>query len=395
MHDRIKQALAAMAGQPPHIADYSRRQFIANAARYGLTAAAAAALTRSFAFPADAIAADVALPKIDSIPDKLKGSGVVRVCSYGGALQDAQRRAYFKPFEELSGIKVIEAEGPDPAKVKAMVDSKSIEYDVTELDGADVLNLSKQGDYWEPIDYSLFDVDNIDAVFRQKYYVNMLPYAQIYAYRKDAFNGKAPKDNKDLWDTDNFPGPRSLQSGASGSNADLEVATMAAGVPRDKVYPIDLDKAFASLQKIKPNVTKWWDAGAIPAQLLNDDEVVMATAWNGRIAAIQANGAPVEIVWQDQLLRNDCWAVIKGGANSENAQKFTAFITMAVPQARLSMLIPYGFVNNKSASYLSADRLKILPTSPDIKSKLINFDTQWWTDNITTIVNRWSAFVVG
>ncbi len=87
--------------------------------------------------------------------------------------------------------------------------------------------------------------------------------------------------------------------------------------------------------------------------------------------------------------------MIKGGANSENAQKFTAFITMAVPQARLSMLIPYGFVNNKSASYLSADRLKILPTSPDIKSKLINFDTQLWTDNITTIVNRWSAFVVG
>ena len=218
------------------------------------------------------------------------------------------------------------------------------------------INLTRHGDYFEPIDYSLFDVDNIDPVFRQKLYVNMLPYAQIYAYRTDAFKGKAPKDNKDLWDTTNFPGPRSLQSGASGSNADLEVATMAAGAPADKVYPIDLDKAFASLAKIKPNVTKWWDAGAIPAQLLNDDEVVMATAWNGRIAAIQANKAPVEIVWQDQLLRNDCWAVINGAANAANAQKFTAFITMAVPQARLSSLIPYGFVNNKSAGYLVAGK---------------------------------------
>ena len=183
----------------------------------------------------------------------------------------------------------------------------------------------------------------------------MLPYAQIYAYRTDAFKGKAPKDNKDLWDTTNSPGPRSLPSGASRWNADLELATMAAGVPADKVYPIDLDKAFASLAKIKPNVSKWWDAGAIPAQLLNDDEVVMATAWNGRIAAIQANRkAPVEIVWQDQLLRNDCWAVINGAANAQNAQKLTAFITMAAPQARLSSLIPYGFVNNKSAAYLCA-----------------------------------------
>jgi putative spermidine/putrescine transport system substrate-binding protein len=393
MDETIKQALQAMAAQPPHKADYSRRQFIANAGRFGLTAAAAATLTQPFAFPA--LAADVELPKIDSIPDKLKGSGTVRICSYGGALQDAQRKAYFKPFEELSGIKVIEAEGPDPAKVKAMVDSKNIEYDVTEVDGADVLNLQKQGEYFEPIDYSLFDVENIDPAFRQKLYCNMLPYAQIFAYRTDAFKGKAPKDNKDLWDTVNFPGPRSLQSGASGSNADLEVATMAAGAPADKVYPIDLDKAFASLAKIKPNVSKWWGAGAIPAQLLNDDEVLMATAWNGRIAAIQANKAPVEIVWQDQLLRNDCWAVIKGAQNAQNAQKFTAFITMAVPQARLSSLIPYGFVNNKSAAYLSAERLKILPTAPDIKGKLINFNNEWWAANLNDIVKRWNAFIVG
>jgi putative spermidine/putrescine transport system substrate-binding protein len=393
MDETIKRALQSMAAEPPHKADYSRRQFIANAARFGLTAAAAAALSEPFAFPA--FAADVELPKIDSIPDKLKGSGVVRVCSYGGALQDAQRKAYFKPFEELSGIKVIEAEGPDPAKVKAMVDSKNIEYDVTVLDGADVLNLQKGGEYFAPLDYSLFDVENIDPVFRQKLFVDMLPYAQIFAYRTDAFKGKAPKDNKDLWDTANFPGPRSLQSGASGSNADLELATMATGVPADKVYPVDLDKAFASLAKIKPNVSKWWDAGAIPAQLLNDDEVVMATAWNGRIAAIQANKAPVEIVWQDQLLRNDCWAVINGAQNAGNAQKFTAFITMAVPQARLSSLIPYGFVNNKSASYLSPERLKILPTAPDIKSKLINFNTEWWMNNVNDIVKRWNAFIVG
>ena len=103
----------------------------------------------------------------------------------------------------------------------------------------------------------------------------------------------------------------------------------------------------------------------------------------------------MEIVWQDQLLRNDCWAVIKGAANAGNAQKFTAFITMAVPQARLSSLIPYGFVNNKSAGLLSAERLKLLPTAPDIKSKLINFDTQWWTNNINDIVKRWDAFIVG
>src|SRR5580698_3504517 len=205
MDDKIKQALAAMAGQPPHKADYSRRQFIANAARYGLTAAAAATLTQPCAFPVAALAADVDLPKIDSIPDKLKGSGTVRICSYGGALQDAQRKAYFKPFEELSGIKVVESEGPDTAKVKAMVDTGNVEYDVGEFDRASVINLEKKGAYWEEIDYSLFDTANIDEAFRYKLSVDMLPYAQIYAYRTDVFGSKIPKNNADLFDTKTFP----------------------------------------------------------------------------------------------------------------------------------------------------------------------------------------------
>ena len=77
--------------------------------------------------PPPALAAEVKLPEITAIPERLKGSGVVRVCSYGGAFQDAQRKAYFEPFERLSGIKVIEAQGPDPAKIKAMVDTRNIE----------------------------------------------------------------------------------------------------------------------------------------------------------------------------------------------------------------------------------------------------------------------------
>ncbi len=68
MDETIRQALAAMAAQPPHKADYSRRQFIASAGRYGLTAAAAAALTLPFAFPVAALAADVELPKVELDP---------------------------------------------------------------------------------------------------------------------------------------------------------------------------------------------------------------------------------------------------------------------------------------------------------------------------------------
>ncbi len=392
MTDALKKILRRMAGEPPHVADLTRRRFIASAASFGLTAVAAAEMTKHLAMPAPAFAAE--LPPITDFPARLKGSGVVRVCSYGGVFQAAQRQAYFKPFEELSGIRVIESEGPDIAKVKAMVDTRNIEYDVGEFDRASVLNLMGKGDYWEEIDYSLFDTENIDANFRFKYSVDMLPYGQIWGYRSDAFEGVQPSDNPDLWDTKKYPGSRSLQAGSNGLAPDLEVALMATGTPKDKVYPIDIEKAFAALRAIKPDVDKWWTAGAMPAQLLNDNEVVMATAWNGRIYSIQQAGAKVKPVWKNQLLRTDVWAIPKGAPNRENAQKFSAFITMAVPQARISYIIPYGFVNNKTAALIPPDRLAQLPTAPDIKKDLLIYDTKWWTDNQDAVHDHWNKFIL-
>jgi putative spermidine/putrescine transport system substrate-binding protein len=142
-------------------------------------------------------------------------------------------------------------------------------------------------------------------------------------------------------------------------------------------------------------VDKWWTAGAQPAQLLNDNEVTMATAWNGRIYTIQQNGAPVKTIWKNQLLRTDVWAIPKGAANKENAQKFAAFITMAIPQARLSYIIPYGFVNNKSAALMPPEWLEQLPTAPDIKKDLLVYNTAWWADNRDAVLARWNKFLLG
>ena len=386
--------LLSLALKSPHAAAYGRRQFLHAAGRLALGAGTVAALSKVFASSHALAAEPVNLPEITSIPERLKGKGMVRVSSYGGAFQQAQREAYFKPFESLSGIRVIESEGPDVVKVKAMVDTKNIEWDVAEFDRADVINLERKGNYWEEIDYSLVDAANIGEAFVYKYSLDMLPYGQVCAYRTDVFQGAKPDGWADFWDTKKFPGGRSMPSGSGGLVPDLESAAMASGVPMDKVYPIDIDKAYASLAKIKPAVVKWWEAGAIPAQLLNDKEITMGIAWNGRIAAIQAKGAPVEVAWRQGALRTDCWAVPKGAPNRENAMKFTAFITMPVPQARLSMLIPYGFVNNKAVDYLPADRLKVLPTAPEIRKQMYVYNSEWWADNRDKVVSRWASFLL-
>jgi putative spermidine/putrescine transport system substrate-binding protein len=329
----------------------------------------------------------------DGIPENLKGSGEVRVQSWGGALQEAQRKAYFEPFQELSGIKVIESEGPDLSKIKAMVDTGNVEQDIVQIDRSEVILLEKQGDYWEPIDYSLFDTDNIDETHRYKYSVDMLPYATVIGYRNDVF-AEGPSGQFDFWDVEKFPGPRSTEAGSGGVLPFLEAALIADGVSMDEVYPIDIERAYASLARIKPDVVKFWEAGAQPAQMLTDNEAVMVHSWNGRMYAIQQEDAPVTVQWNEAMLATDVWTIPKGAANAENAQKFIAFITLPVSQARLSYLIPYGSVNKASAELMTPEQLENLPTAPAYLEKMFVKDIDWWVENRDAVTDRWNEWIL-
>ena len=139
---------------------------------------------------------------------------------------------------------------------------------------------------------------------------------------------KAPPSQADFWDQEAFPGPRTTTAGTGGVTPFLEAGFMATGTPLDAIYPMDIDQAYANFDAIKPHVVKFWEAGAQPAQMLTDNEAVMAHSWNGRTHAIIQEGAPVAVVWNEAQLATDVWAIPKGAANAENAQKFAAFITL-------------------------------------------------------------------
>jgi putative spermidine/putrescine transport system substrate-binding protein len=371
----------------------SRRQLLRRGGRLVAGASAASILFKA-GIPLHSNAQEAPpLPEYDGIPENLKGTGEVRVQSWGGAFQDAQREAYFQPFQELSGITVIESEGPDISKIKAMVDTGNVEQDVIQTGRNDIILLEKQGDYWIPIDYSLFDVDNIDEVHRYEYSIDMLPYATVIGYRNDAFP-EGPQGQADFWDQEAFPGPRTTAAGTGGVSPYLGFGLIADGVAKDDVYPIDLDRAFAMFSELKPHVPKFWEAGAQPAQMLTDNEVVMAHSWNGRMHAIIQEGAPVTVQWNEAELATDVWAIPKGAANAENAQKFAAFITLPVSQARLSYLIPYGSVNRASVELMTPEQLESLPTAPAYMEKMFIRSIDWWVENNDAVNERWNEWIL-
>jgi putative spermidine/putrescine transport system substrate-binding protein len=372
--------------------EMSRRELLRRGGRLAAGVSAASLLFKA-GIPLTVAAQDVELPQYEGIPENLKGTGEVRVQSWGGAFQDAQREAYFQPFQELSGITVIESEGPDISKIKAMVDTGNVEQDVIQEDRSSVLLLEKQGDYWEEIDYSLFDVDNIPEHHRYKYSVDMLPYSTVIGYRNDVFP-EGPQGQADMWDVEKFPGPRSTEAGSGGVVPFLEAAMIADGVSKDEVYPIDIERAYASLGRLKPHVVKFWETGAQPAQMLTDNEAVIVHSWNGRTHTIIKEGAPVSVQWNEAMLATDVWSIPKGAANAENAQKFAAFITLPVSQARLSYLIPYGFVNTLAVDYMTPELLETLPTAPEYIEKQFIRNIDWWVENRDAVVERWNEWIL-
>jgi putative spermidine/putrescine transport system substrate-binding protein len=74
--------------------------------------------------------------------------------------------------------------------------------------------------------------------------------------------------------------------------------------------------------------------------------------------------------------------------------KFAAYSTMAIPQARIALGIPYGSVNNASNEYIPPDRLAVLPSAPDIKKQLVNYNYDWWIDNRDAVVNRFNKWLL-
>jgi putative spermidine/putrescine transport system substrate-binding protein len=337
--------------------------------------------------------AEPAWPEQTAIPDILKGSGEVRIATFGGAMQETQQKAYFEPFEKISGIKVHAFPGSNPTKVKAMVETGNLEWDMAQLSRGSIMNLQKRGDYFERIDYSLVD-DGVPPEHRFEYGIEMLVWSHVLGYRTDAFKGAVPKGWADFWNTEKFPGDRAMMGTSAGGWPEMEFALMAAGVPVDKLYPLDIDKAFASYDAIKKTVVKWWDTGAVPVQLLTDREVTMSTVWNGRMAALQAAGVPAAVSWDQGLMMRDAWGIPKGAKNAVNAMKFAAYSTMAIPQARISFGIPYGSVNGKSNQYIPPERLAVLPTAPDIKSRLVSYNYDWWIENKDTVVDRFNKWLL-
>lgn len=323
-------------------------------------------------------------------------AGEVIIRNPGGVYDDSMRKHVYDPFTRATGIKVT-AVAATAARLLAMFRANNVELDLIDA-GDSILEQLRRQNALAPLDYGKWQytkAEDIPAEVRLPTRVANMLYGSVLAYSKEAFpDGRHPQGWAQFWDVAKFPGPRSLADMASG-NPYLEFALLADGVPKDRLYPIDIDRAFRSLTRIRPQIRKFWDTGALSAQMLADKEVVLSGLWNGRAQVLIDRGAPLAIDWGENMIEVQALGVFKDARNGANAQKLIDFMLQPEAQAGYCRDLTYGPTNAKTFAMLPADQLERMPGSPASRDKGFYKDITWWEDNRDRVNRTWSRWILG
>src|SRR5690606_34475398 len=126
--------------------------------------------------------------------------------------------------------------------------------------------------YLQPLNVKSPYLDSTPAEYKNDYFAGCNVFAVVLAYRTDAFEDKGkqpPQSWADFFDTKKFPGRRAMRKHPFDT---IEQALLADGVPLDKLYPLDFDRAYKKLDTIKNVIDVWWTGGAQTSQLLKSGE---------------------------------------------------------------------------------------------------------------------------
>ena len=342
-------------------------------------------------------------------PAALRAADSLTVVSWGGAYTRSQVEAYHRPFTAMTGIPIVsENHEGGLARIKAQVESGEVTWDVVDLVLSDVVRGCEEGllesldlDALPPAPNGRSARDDFVAGTLHECGVGSVIWSTIYAYDDGKFPGAKPTTIADFFDTRTFPGKRGLRRTP---RVNLELALMADGVPSGKVYELlatdeGIDRAFAKLDTIRDDIV-WWIAGAQPPQLLADGEVVMTTAYNGRIFNAQVQDRkPFVIVWDGQIWDIDLWAIPKGSRDRDAAMAFIRFSTDTQRLADQAAWIPYGPVRQSSIPLIGSHAetgipmRSLIPTAPENFRTALQNDFEFWADFQEDLKERFDAWL--
>ena len=329
----------------------------------------------------------------------------INFVSWGGAYTQSQLDGYLNDYMSETGTKinVIDYNG-GVAQIRAQIEADNVVWDIVDIIPGDMIRACDEGlleiinpEEWvaPSEDGSPVEEDFLDGAGYHECAIGNTVWSTVLAYDADRLTEAQPSGLADFWDTAKFPGKRGMRRVAE---VNLEWALMVDGVPADQVYdvlgtPEGVDRAFKKLDEIKDDVI-WWEAGAQAPQLLADGEVVMTTAYNGRLYnALKNEGKNFVLLWQTQIWDQGFMSIVKGAPNKDAALKLLAWYSNPERMANQTNYISYPPPRNSALKFVPDDVLPHLPTYPDNIAGTLKFDAEFWADNKDEYGERFAAWL--
>ena len=158
------------------------------------------------------------------------------------------------------------------------------------------------------------------------------------------------------------------------------------------MYPLDVDRAFKSLDRIKSHVAKWMAETPQTISLLQANEVDFVFTYSGRVEAAKKQGLNLAYVYESNIVTPAYMCVAKGTRNRAASMKLVNYFLRPDLQAAFCNVMGYTPVKRAAMRLLTPEVRAQQPNLDDPTTAVT--DVEWWADNFAEVNKRFKEWLI-
>lgn len=327
-------------------------------------------------------------------PARRRVSGNMVLATWGGRYSKAMKDVFLTPFSQDTGVtaQIVDAPGGFVPMLQAQAKASNVTWDLVDVGEADSLYLLDNR-LVQPLPGDV-KADLIAAVGEQHvadHGISFAAFGWVIASNRQTAK-RVPATPAEFFDVQNFPGRRTMYGDDQSTGA--LYALQADGVPRNQLYPPDLDRAYRKLDQIKRSVAVWWRTGDQSQQVFRDKEVDMGLLWDGRAAGVIDQGVDLALSFEGSLISRDLLVVPTNAPNAAAAFEFLRwYATHPVEGGKWIRAMGYGVANPKAYDHVPPEIAQRSAYYPPNLAKGVLINARWQSQHRADLVKRWTQWL--